>query len=140
MIEIYEFLPSDLLNFTPRNTVSNEYINAICTNPNHKAFTLKHKERIVALCSYVEIKDGVALASFIPSLFIASYQRRIVRVLVKLLAYAKKDLKLFRVQMTVEEGFAKARRFAEVLGFEKEGLLKKYNRKGQNFWLYARIL
>ena len=44
-----------------------------------------------------------------------------------------------RFQMSVREDHPEAQKFAEFLGFEREGLMHKFDTEGNNYWLYARI-
>lgn len=46
---------------------------------------------------------------------------------------------LFRVQATVLFGFEKGRIWVERLGFKREGVMKKYDRDGNDYWLYAMV-
>lgn len=49
------------------------------------------------------------------------------------------SLKYRRIQITVEEGFEKAQRFAEYLGFTPEGRMLYYSPTGDTHIRYARI-
>lgn len=44
-----------------------------------------------------------------------------------------------RIEMTVDHGFVQGHRWAELLGFQWEGLMRKYNPDGQDCDLYARV-
>lgn len=44
-----------------------------------------------------------------------------------------------RIAMDVREDFAAAHRFARLLGFQAEGLMRAYGPNGENHMLYARI-
>lgn len=44
-----------------------------------------------------------------------------------------------RLEMTVDQGFEQGVRWAEMLGFECEGLMRKYSPNGTNCYLYARV-
>lgn len=44
-----------------------------------------------------------------------------------------------RFQMSVKEDFPEAQKFAEFLGFKKEGLMRKFDTEGNDYWLYSRI-
>lgn len=46
------------------------------------------------------------------------------------------DLK--RVQVVVKEGFTQGEKWAEALGFTKEGLMKSYGYDGSNYWIMGR--
>lgn len=44
-----------------------------------------------------------------------------------------------RIEMTVDHDFAQGHRWAKLLGFEWEGLMRKYNPTGKDCDLYARV-
>jgi RimJ/RimL family protein N-acetyltransferase len=44
-----------------------------------------------------------------------------------------------RIQMTVRADFPRGLRFAEFLGFEKEGIMKSYGKDGADYILFARV-
>ncbi len=48
--------------------------------------------------------------------------------------------KIKRLQTTVKANFKLGQRFAEWLGFEKEGLMKYYGPDGSDYYRYARII
>ena len=47
--------------------------------------------------------------------------------------------KLVRVETAVLVKHEEANRWARTLGFEREGLMKKYSPEGNDAWLYARV-
>jgi len=51
-----------------------------------------------------------------------------------------KTSKVKRIQTNVKADFKLGHRFAEWLGFEKEGLMKYYGPDGSNYIRYARIV
>lgn len=48
-------------------------------------------------------------------------------------------LPMTRIESTVEQGFAPGCRWLELLGFESEGLMRKYGPDGSNHLRYARV-
>lgn len=59
------------------------------------------------------------------------------RSIKKIIADAIDILKLHRLEITVVEGHTKGCKWAERLGFINEGLMKKYDSHGNNYWRYA---
>ena len=57
-----------------------------------------------------------------------------------LLKYAFKTFHIHRAQMSVRCDFATGWRWAKVLGFECEGIMKRYGQDGSNYWMFARTL
>jgi hypothetical protein len=49
------------------------------------------------------------------------------------------ECKLQRVEMAVETNFKQGSRWAEMLGFKKEGLMHNYYPNGSDAYLYARV-
>jgi hypothetical protein len=47
---------------------------------------------------------------------------------------------LHRVETTIKDDHIVSRRWAERLGFEQEGFMRKYDTEGNNYCLYARII
>jgi hypothetical protein len=48
--------------------------------------------------------------------------------------------KLRRVEITVKHDFEQGKKWAESLGFEQEGLLRKYGPNGEDYFMYARVI
>ena len=48
-------------------------------------------------------------------------------------------LDLRRVQCTVRDGFPFLVKFIKMLGFEREGLMRKFGPEGDDYYLYARV-
>lgn len=49
-------------------------------------------------------------------------------------------VKITRIEATVEAGFSPGCRWLEILGFEYEGLMKKYGPSGDDHLRYARVV
>ena len=64
-----------------------------------------------------------------------AFHRRILA----LLANYEKTLNLHRIVMSVQEDFEEGIRWAEALGFEREGLMRKHGPTKLNHYLYARV-
>lgn len=57
----------------------------------------------------------------------------------KRLAHYENVLGLRRTQCTVRAGFPFLIKFIELLGFEREGLLRKFGPEGDDYFIYARV-
>lgn len=44
-----------------------------------------------------------------------------------------------RIEMTVDADFSQGERWALALGFEREGLLRRYSPRGEDCWMYSRV-
>jgi RimJ/RimL family protein N-acetyltransferase len=63
------------------------------------------------------------------------YMPRITRVVIRFLEIAEES----RIEITVDDGFEAGYRWAELLGFKRECLMRKYLSDGRDVWLYSRI-
>lgn len=57
----------------------------------------------------------------------------------RLIEEHQQKLGLHRVQMTVEVGYDEGRDWALSLGFEQEGIMRRYDADGRNYFLFARV-
>ena len=63
---------------------------------------------------------------------------KMVKQFRKMLDDGMKRTGLERIEMQVLDGFEHGERFAKMLGFECEGVMRKYY-KGRNYKLFARV-
>lgn len=63
----------------------------------------------------------------------------LTKTCLSLIEYARKEHSLHRLSLTVRKGFEKGERFAESLGFVREGEMRKYLPDASDARLYARI-
>ena len=54
--------------------------------------------------------------------------------------HMQEEYKYQRIQASISVKDAKAKRFAEWLGFENEGIMKKYGPDGSDYYRYARVM
>lgn len=104
---------------------------------NGPAWTLWHEDKII-MCGGVICGGwpGIADVWLIPSPLINQWPLGAVKVTKAYLDGAIKDLRLHRVQATIEEKDVK---WIEVLGFEREGKLRKFGPNKEDKYIYARI-
>lgn len=57
----------------------------------------------------------------------------------KMITYYEKNQKPRRVQIDVKADYEEGKRWAQALGFEYEGTMKRYGVNGEDFHLYARM-
>jgi len=65
--------------------------------------------------------------------------KSLIKELRRLLQLGAKKFQLRRLHAYVDTDFDKGRRFIEFLGFEKEGLLRKYSYYGKDQFIYSRL-
>jgi len=92
---------------------------------------------IVAVTGLAPLWDGVAEAWFLPTREVKNKKLRTIRLVRKEFDAAIERLKLRRVQAIVRSDFTDAHKLAKFLGFESEGLMRKYGPDGSDYERYA---
>ncbi len=85
------------------------------------------------------IWEGLGEAWVMPSNLVSSHKKMFVKLIRSNLEQMTEKFNFRRVQATARADLPKAQRFLEFLGFEREGLLKKYGPDGSDHILYAKI-
>jgi RimJ/RimL family protein N-acetyltransferase len=67
------------------------------------------------------------------------YYRTVYKFVKKFLAEIIEHENLSRVQALIHPDYEDAHRFIEHLGFEREGLLKRFGPGGEDLFMYSRI-
>tara|TARA_R110002126_G_C10287404_1_gene485684 strand:- start:51 stop:491 length:441 start_codon:yes stop_codon:yes gene_type:complete len=93
---------------------------------------------VYAVTGLAPMWDGVAEAWFIPTKDMQKKKIQTIRLVRRELDAAIQRLKLRRVQAAVRSDFAGAHKLAKFLGFESEGLMKKYGPDGLDYERYAK--
>lgn len=70
---------------------------------------------------------------------IVKYKIWVHRTIRNILDTAIKVYSLHRIESIILKKHKVSRKWAERLGFQREGLLRKYDSQGNDYWLYARI-
>ena len=106
--------------------------------PADMSFTLEEGGVILGCFALLEVtKKRAVICSFI-SKDAGKAMYKMVKKLRALLDDGIAKTRMDRVEMTVLSGFKHGERFAEMLGFECEGVMRKYY-KGKDYKLYARV-
>jgi hypothetical protein len=63
----------------------------------------------------------------------------LVRLARDRIAYAHQELALARIQAEVSSELPSGVRFAQLVGFEVEGLLRAYGTRGEDYWMLASV-
>lgn len=96
-------------------------------------------EKLLGIAGSYRIWDGVSQAWAVFDQGVDAYPIALREVCVSLIEFARARQELRRMSLNVRAGFQKGERFAESLGFEKEGYLSKYLPGGGDAILYARL-
>jgi len=102
------------------------------------AYTLVVDDEIVCCAGIVSPHAGIAEAWLVAGKNFDKHGTVISRTIKNFLKWTQPFY--HRYQMSVLEGFEDAERFAEFLGFEKEGLMRKFDSEGNNYFMYARVV
>ncbi len=92
-------------------------------------------EIVVACAGFISQTEGRTMVWAILSRMAGRSMVRLHRVVERALAMHQ----FRRIETFVVEGFDAGVRWVEMLGFEREGLMRAYLEDGQNAWLYARV-
>ena len=102
-----------------------------------RGLALMDGSEIVAVTGLAPLWDVVAEAWFLPTREVKNKKLRTIRLVRKEFDAAIKRLKLRRVQAIVRSDFKDAHKLAKFLGFESEGLMRKYGPDGSDYERYA---
>lgn len=103
------------------------------------AWTMWVGDEVVGCAGLILMWPGVAQAWLLPSVHLAQYPRSVVTALVGNLKQAITDLKLRRVECSVDKNFKLGRRLVEWLGFDEEVVKLRYGPNDEDFVQYAII-
>jgi hypothetical protein len=94
----------------------------------------------LAVLGLTLIREGFAEAWSLTSEEVRDVPISFHRVVLGILSAYEKALRLTRIQMTVRENYEEGKRWARSLGFQEEGLMRKFGPDGSHHFLYARCL
>lgn len=101
------------------------------------AYTLVVDNKIICCSGIINSHQGVAEAWVIAGKDFEKHGMVISRTIKGFLDLVQPFY--HRFQMSVLVGFEDAEKFAEFLGFEKEGIMRKFDSAGKDYTLYSRI-
>ena len=96
--------------------------------------------RIVASAGLIPLWAGVAEAWMMGGDDIGRHQVKVARQIRTMFDDVMKQRGLYRAQANIHHRFDKAIRLAEWLGFENEGLMRRFGIEGDDYFRYARVL
>ncbi len=94
---------------------------------------------MLAIGGLVIIARGVAEVWLAPSQLARRYPLALTQAAGRFLDQAWRELKLHRLQAGVLAQNRRACRWIELLGFAREGVMRKFGPQGQDFVLYAKV-
>ena len=105
----------------------------------HKSFTAVKDNSFICSGGIVPMWQGVFEGWVIGSNKIWNHPVLAARTIKRGLDQLYKDNNITRLQTAVRADFSMGIKFAKWLGFHEEGLMKKYDIEGKDFYRYARI-
>ncbi len=99
--------------------------------------TIIHDGRILAIFGFFELWPGVCEVFMLPSEYLAKYPAAFARCVKRTIESGAFN-SFHRVQLRAIDDKLH-NRFNTFLGFEKEGVLKKYDSQGNDFIMWARV-
>lgn len=103
------------------------------------AWTMKAAGKPVACGGFVEIGYGVAMVWVIASDGVRGHGRKFCRFARRATRIACEEMGWHRVQAAVRADRREYQRWAELMGFEREGVLRKAAPDKSDLCLYARV-
>jgi len=136
------FETSHLDEIKPSQWFSNYYdsIKTLASNNKVIVYTFMLEDKPACIVGAYKIHDGVSQVFSIMSDLIKVNVFDFTRQFKLLVHNYTKVSESHRLQFYVKKDFKEACRFAEFLGFNEEGLMRKFGPDKQDFYLYARVL
>lgn len=97
------------------------------------------KDTFLGVAGVRLMRVGVGELFLFPTQEALKHPISLVKAVIYLIGKAKEQFNLHRFQITIEESYEHGHRWAEFLGFDKEGLLKGYDSMKENHWMYGRV-
>ena len=101
----------------------------------HDAFTGVENGHIIGAAGFIPMWDGVAECWFIGSDRIQTRLKTVIKTTKDIIG----KMPYTRMHANVKADWAEAIRFAQFLGFKKEGLMKKFGPEGADYFVMGRI-
>lgn len=103
------------------------------------AFTLMYDGRVMCVGGVHNIWPGCGQVWLIPSVYALQHPMVFARQVRRILDVMIETHQLHRVQALINTKLAPGERWIEMLGFTKEGVLRKYSPQGNDYFMYGRV-
>ena len=103
------------------------------------AYTAMQENRVFMICGVYRLWDKVGEAWFMMSKYAYDMPISAAKYSSLLLDHVQEDNNLQRIQASVHADDKQAIRYVEWLGFENEGLMKKFGPDGSDYYRFARV-
>ena len=140
MINIIDFTPGHLdhvLKHSDTDVFSPEQLLASYQSPGSLSFTIMKDSEIIACCGIVNFQYNRGEAWMIPAYRFRENAFSVLKLFKAMLPTVAAQGGFRRIQAT---GFNNDQdKYFEILGFEKEGVLKSYGPQGEDVTMYAQV-
>lgn len=143
MIRIREYREADLLDVSPRPIHPENCKEQFAKEAvNSKSYTLYESttEKVLCVTSFVRLRSHVAYINMICDNAFVSQKKEFILVLREGVKHFMKELGLLRVHTTIRADFSTAEKWIKILGFEKEGLMRKFGPEGEDHFLFSKVV
>jgi|TARA_R110002072_G_scaffold85965_1_gene194216 hypothetical protein len=142
---LIDFEPAMIPRITPRGTdaIYFKYIPRFSEILAHyaqlgPAYMACYKGKIICMFGCLPLWNGVGEAWLITDVSLPNHARPFHRVTKIILDRFMSELNLVRLQITIHQSNVLAYKWAKVLYFKEEGVLRKFGPDGSNFYMMAR--
>lgn len=114
-------------------------LSVLKNQPGSHLGTIVRGPAVMALVGIIQTRAGFGEAWAVTSDEIHSAPIAFHKLALALLRHFEQKLSLHRIQISVKDDYTAGQRWAEALGFVREGVMRKYDLDGSNHILYARV-
>ena len=103
------------------------------------AITIFNYDLVIACGGVACAWPGFGEAWILPSIHVKRFKKAFFKVSLGFMEDVFDQLKLRRLQATIREQDKTSIRWINAMGFQREGLLRKFGQGGENHFMYARV-
>lgn len=134
-LKVAPYEPWHLEKIECKEIFSGEVPNLVMTT----AFTVLHEDAPIAILGCFMFVPGVMHVWSLTSEYIRKWPIEFHKIVLDMLKFFWDEYGLRRIQAEVKVTYEEGQRWLESLGFEREGLLKKFCPDNTDVYLYGRV-
>jgi hypothetical protein len=112
---------------------------AVAASERGEAFTVTVGDEVLFIGGMIPLFTGVAEVWSLTSEVVELYPIAFHKAVDKILSYWDSLYKLHRIQCKVVWSHTRSREWLKRLGFQEEGLMRKYDAHGRDYYMYAKV-
>ena len=139
MIKLKQFHTSDIVKFKPKLPFENMKadLEIAVSEYRYELSTLWRNDDIIGIAGLFNIRPGVAELFMLPSILVDKYPLEFFKATKDMVEFCMRDY--HRLQLTVDAEWKLGKKWARMLGFTEEGLMKAYSANKQDEYMFARV-